>query len=210
MKSYLSHTLANVVQRLSDAPEQTLSLVAARFSTELPAVNEGEPPDHVVQRLESVFEALSELQLQPSVSAALDFACNVLQAELPSEAVAAGLYDINADEVRIVAARGMEDDLLRGTFMSRERCFVARPPEEAFVISGGPGAADWLGSGEEGAEVLLCPIVCDANLLGVLAVADPLCAARFIDHDVALVRYVADQLSAFIQAERHRPSIPAP
>lgn len=210
MKSYLSHTFAHAVQRLADAPMQTLTRVAARLSTELPVLDEGAPPDHVIVRLESVFEALSELPLQPNVNAALDLACDVLQAELPSEAVAAGVYDINADEVRIVAARGMEHDLVRGTFMPRERCFVARPPEEPFVVSGGPGAADWLGSGEDGAEVLLCPITCDANLLGVLAVADPLCTARFAAHDLELVSYVADRLSAFMQAARLCPSIAAP
>jgi GAF domain-containing protein len=204
MKTYLSHTLVNAVQRLADAPEHALSRVVARFSTELPALpHESAAPDYAVLRLESAFEALSELPFQPHVHAALELACEVLQAELPSEAIAAGLYDINADEVRIVAARGMEHDLLCGTQMSRAQCFVDRPADAPFVISRGPNAADWIGCGEDGAEVLLCPIVCDANLLGVLAVADPLCSAGFTDHDRELVSYVAQQLSAFIQAARH-------
>src|SRR5690349_8434066 len=105
MKSHLSHTILRVVQRLADAPEHTLSLVAARFSTELPQLNANPAPDHVMHRLESVFDALSELSFQPNISAALDLACDTLQAELPAQAIAAGVYDINADEIRIVSAR---------------------------------------------------------------------------------------------------------
>lgn len=211
MKTYLSQTVLRVVQRLVDAPEHTLSLVASRFSTELqPEPSANPAPDHVMLRLESVFEALSELPFQPDTTAALELACDALQAELPSETVAAGLYNINADEIRIVAARGMEHDLLRGATMSRGCCFGGRAAEEPFVISGGPDGADWLGSGEEASEVLLCPIVCDDRLLGVLAVANPLCTDTFAAHDLELVSYVAGQLASFIQALRRRPSIPAP
>jgi GAF domain-containing protein len=211
MKSSLSQTVLRAVQRLVDAPEQTLSLVAARFGTELELdPNPSPAPDHLMVQLESVFEALSELPFQPDINAALNLVCDALQAELPSGAIAAGLYDINADEVRIVTARGMEDDLLRGMIMTRGRCFVGRATDAPFVISGGPAGADWLGSGDDGAQVLLCPIMSDAHLLGVLAVADPICIDRFGDHDLELVGYVADQLATFIQTVRRRPSIPAP
>jgi GAF domain-containing protein len=211
MKTYFSQTVLRVVQRLADAPEQTLSLVASRFSTELqPEPSTTPAPDHVMLRLESVFEALSELPFQPDVTAALDLACETLEAELPSETVAAGLYNINADEVRIVTARGMERELLCGATMTRGCCFGGRAAAEPFVISGGPGGADWLGSGEEGSEVLLCPIICDDYLLGVLAVANPLCTGSFAEHDLELVSYMAGQLASFIQDLRRRPSIPAP
>ena len=210
MKSHISHTILRAVQRLADAPEHTLSLVAARFSTELPQLNASPAPDHVMHRLESVFEALSELSFQPDVGAALELACDTMQAELPSQAIAAGVYDINADEIRIVSARGMEHDLLRGIVMRRSQCFGGRVATEPFVMSGGPGGADWLGSGDEHAEVLLCPIAVDGNLLGVLAIAEPLCAATFDDHDLELASYVAGQLATFIQALRQCPSIPAP
>lgn len=209
IKSYLSQTVMRVVQRVADAPETTLSLVAARFGTELRLEPSAEPaPDHVVVRLESAFDALSELPFQQDVGAAFDLACDVLQAELPSEAIAGGLYDINADEIRIVAARGMEQDLLRGSILPRERCFAGREVDEPFVIHGGSDQGDWVCFSGEDAEVLLCPIVHDAHLLGVLAVAEPLCAAGFEEHDRELVSYVASQLAAFIQARRLLPSIP--
>jgi hypothetical protein len=211
MKSSLSQTVLRAVQRIVDAPEQTLSRVAARFGTELELdPNPSPAPDHLMVQLESVFDALSELPFQPDITAALNLACDALQAELPSGAIAAGLYDINADEVRIVTARGMEDDLLRGMIMTRGRCFAGRTTDAPFVINGGPSGADWLGSGDDDSQVLLCPVASDAHLLGVLAVADPVCIDRFGDHDLELVSYVAGQLASFIQAIRQRPSIPAP
>jgi GAF domain-containing protein len=211
MKAHLSHTFRNAVLRLADAPQQTLSKVTARFSGAL----ESEPsasstPDHVMRRLESAFDALSELSFQPHIAAAADVICDTLQAELPSAAVAAGLYDIDSDEIRIVAARGMDHDLVRGAVMPCGRCFAGRAPEGAIIVSGDADGADWIGPGEGGSTVLLCPILHDTNLLGALALAEPLCTADFSRHDLELVSYVAGQLAAFIQAHRLRPSLPAP
>jgi GAF domain-containing protein len=209
MKAHLSHTLLNALQRLASAPQHTLSKVTARFSTGLrlePAASAA--PDHITTRLESVFDALSELSFQPDIAAAGDLVCDALQAELPSAAVAAGLYNIDSDEIRIVAARGLEHELLRGAVMRRERCLAGRAPEEPIIVSGEAAGADWIGTGEEGSSVLLCPILHEANLLGALALAEPLCAADFSYHDLELVSYVAGQLAAFIQTHRLRPSLP--
>lgn len=210
MKTHFSHTLLNAVLRLSGVPQQTLSKVTARLSGKTQQPTSSATPDHVVMRLEYLFEALAELSSQPDIAAALDLACDALQAELPTEAVAAGLYDINSDEIRIVAARGLARELLCGTVMSRERCFVGHVGEHAIIASGQAGGADWVGAGEEGSTVLLCPIHHESNLLGVLALADPLCTAQFSHDDLELVSYVAGQLVAFIQAQRMRPSIAAP
>jgi GAF domain-containing protein len=211
MKTHFSHTLINALLRLADAPEQTLSKMTARFSGGSAAEPaSGSTPDHVMRRLESVFEAMSELSFQPDIAAALDLACDTLQAELPTAAVAAGVYDINSDEMRIVAARGLECDLVRGTLMPRARCFAGQSAEVAVVVSGATGGADWLGTVEAGSTVLLCPILNDANLLGVVALADPQCSAEFDHHDVELVSYVASQLAGFMQARRVSPSLAAP
>ena len=152
----------------------------------------------------------SRRPFQPDIAAALELACDVMQAELPAQAIAAGLYDINVDQIRVVTARGMEQDLLRGTVMSRACCFGGVGADGPFIASGSAGGADWLGSGEQGAEVLLCPIAIDTHLLGVLAIAEPLCAATFDEHDIELATYVAGQLAGFIQTQRQRPSLPAP
>lgn len=175
-----------------------------------PEPNLGPTPDYITSRLETVFDALSELPLQNGVAAALELACESLSSELPTAALAAGLYDINCDEVRIVAARGPERDLLRGTVLSRESCLLGYAAEEAVIVRGDARGADWLGSGDADSTVLLCPIVHDGHLLGVIALAEPLCAAVFSHHDRELVSYVARQLAAFIQTERLRPSLPAP
>jgi GAF domain-containing protein len=94
--------------------------------------------------------------------------------------------------------------------MARTQCFAGRTADGPFVASAAPGGADWLGSGDDGAEVLLCPIMLEGHLLGVLAIAEPLCTATFDDHDLELASYVAAQLSTFMQGLRQRPSIPAP
>lgn len=210
MKTHFTHTLLNAILRLADAPERTLSKVTARLSGVPAEPAESSTPDHIVRRLENVFESLSDLAFQSNVSGALDLACDTLQAELPTAAVAAGLYDINADQIRIVSARGLEQELVRGTVLSRARCMSGYAAEEAIVVSGETGGADWLGTADQGSTVLLCPILHDANLLGVLALAEPLCADNFDSHDLELVAYVAGQLGDFIQSRRLIPSLPAP
>jgi GAF domain-containing protein len=199
--TYISAFFRNAVLRLVDVPQWTRSKRQA--SGTMAKVVSLPPPEHVT-RLESMFEALSELPAQPHVSAAVELASEALQAELPVEALAAGLYDIDVDEIRFVAANGARCDSLRGTAMPRARCLVGFSAEEAIITSGGPSGAAWIGSGEDGSTVLLCPVLHDGNLLGLLALADPLCAASFSRHDIELVRYVAEQLAAFVHAQRQR------
>ena len=198
----------NAVMRLADAPQRTLSKVTSRFGsrTKSGVVSIAPPPEHITRRLEDVFDALSELSFQPHVAAALDLACDVLQTELPTEAVAAGLHDIDADEIRFVTARGIGHERLRGTAMPRSRCLVGYAAEQAITTAGGAQGVAWIGGGGAQSTVLLCPIVYDANLLGLIALADPLCTASFGPYDVELVRYVADQLAGFIHAHRQRPA----
>lgn len=210
MRAHLSHTLRNAVLRLADAPQHTLSKVTARLGRGLRSEpTASSTPDHVLRRLECVFDALSELSFQPDVAAAGDLVCDALQAELPAAAVAAGVYDIDSDEIRIVAARGLDHDLLCGAVMPRERCFAGRAGQEVVIVDGDADGVGWIGTGEPGSSVLLCPMLHDANLLGTLALAEPLCAADFSHHDLELVSYVAGQLAAFIQSHRHRPVLPA-
>ena len=203
--TYLSYILRNAVTRLTDAPQRTLSRVTARFAPRVGApakANSHPPPDHVTTRLEGVFEALSELSFQPHVAAALELACDALQAELPTEAVAAGLHDIDANEIRFVTARGVGEASLRGTAMPRARCLVGYAAEQAIIIPGATEGIDWIGGNGPESTVLLCPILHDTHLLGLLALADPLCSAGFGPYDLEVVRYVADQLAGFIHEHR--------
>jgi GAF domain-containing protein len=207
--THLSHTFLSAVLRIARAPQRTLATVAARFSAAPRPAQLNAPPDHVVVRLESVFEALSDLSSQPHIGAALDLACEALQAELPTATMAAGLYDIDSDEVRIVAARGAEHDLLCGSALPRARCLVGYAAESAIIARGDEHGSDWLGGGQD-TTVLLCPIREDANLLGLLALAEPLRASGFDQYDVELVGYVAGRLSSFIQAHRQGVPVAAP
>lgn len=203
MITHLSHTFLSAVLRMARAPQSTLSRVAARISAPKVAADaDTDTPDHIVTRLESVFDAMSELSSQPDVGSAFELACEALLAELPSGAMAAGVYDIDSDEVRIIAARGPERDMLCGAVLPRARCLVGYAAESAVITDGEAHGSDWLGERVEGDTVLLCPIRHDANLLGLLALANPLCAAHFTEDDLEPVSYVADQLAGFIQAHR--------
>ena len=208
--TWLSHIIRNTVTRLADGPQRTLSKVSARFSAvpSEPALLPSIPPPHVVSRLEEVFDALSDLPLQPSVGAALELACDVLQAELPTESVAAGLHDIDADEIRFVVARGLGHERLRGTALPRARCMVDYAAEQAIVVRGGAGGVEWIGGNGVESAILLCPIVHDATLSGLLVLADPVCTAEFGRYDLEVVRYVADQLAGFIHTQRLHPARP--
>src|SRR5688572_30588992 len=122
MKTHLSHTLLNaLLGRLGGGLHRDKA--------------SNPPPDHVMLRLESVFDALSELPAQPHVGAALDLACETLVGELPSETVAAGLYDIDADRIHIVTARGPLHEQLRGTALPRARCFAGTTSEKATITA---------------------------------------------------------------------------
>jgi GAF domain-containing protein len=204
----ISENLRSAVERLAEAPQRTFSMVTGQLGgANLPVNRSSPPPPHVTSRLESAFEALSELSFRPHVGSALELALDVLQAELPSEAMAAGLYDINADEILFVTARGEGHDMLRGTTMPRVRCLCGRAAEHAIITDAAPGAADWIGARQE-SSVLLCPILDDTTLLGVLALSDPTCAVEYTQHDAELARYVAGQLAGYIRSKRQRPPAP--
>jgi GAF domain-containing protein len=208
MKPQLSQTFRSAVRLLADAPQETLSRAAARFAGRSRGRRATTPaPEHIVLRLENVFEALSELPFQPHIAAALELACDALQAELPTEAAVAGLYDIDSDELQIFVVRGAIGDLARGTRLPRARGLLGAGAFEAIIARGDAPHASWLAA-SEGSTALLCPILHDANLLGVLALANPRCTAEFDRDDLELVDYVAQQLSAAIQAHRHRTPLP--
>lgn len=190
--AYLSSILRNAVSRL----------VTSRSGE--PVKPPSIPPPEHLSRLETMFESLSELSSQPHVAAALELACDALQSELPTAAIAAGLYDIDADEVRFVVARGAGSEQLSGAAVPRARCLTGYAAEGPIIARGGRDAVDWIGDGEEGSTALLCPILRDGNLLGIIALADPLCAAQFESHDTDLVRYVAEQLAELIHAHRQK------
>jgi GAF domain-containing protein len=208
MKAHFPHTFRRAVRLLADVPQETLSRAAARFAGRSRVARVASPaPEHVMLRLENVFEALSDLPFQPHVAAALEVACDTLQAELPTETAAAGLYDIDSDELQILVVRSAMHDLRRGTRLPQGRGLLGAGAHEAVIARGDAPHASWLAGGKD-STALLCPILHDANLLGVLALANPLCAAQFDRDDLELVDYVAQQLSAVIQAHRHRTPVP--
>ena len=196
-------TLKRIADRSLRAVEVVKSLrpplTALRLSSAPP------PPPYVQSRLEEVFDALADLSLQPSIVTALELASDALASELPTAAIAAALHDIDNDEMRFVVARGVGHELLKGTAMPLAECLVGHAAYDVVLTDGGPDGARWIAPEGKESPVLLCPIIHDRTLLGLLALAEPICAAEFGNHDVELVRYVSDQLGSVIHDLRHRP-----
>lgn len=204
MLTNLSHTFQDTLLRLSDAPRRAFERVwGRRFSPAGAAPLSSPPPANVTTRLEAMFDALSDLSAQPHVAAAFELACDALQVLLPTDLVGAGLYHIDTDEFRFVTARGLARELLPSAAVARRGCLSDVAHEQAVVLAGAASSC-CLGEALADASLLLCPVTCESNLLGVLVLGDTTGAAVFTKHDLELARYVAEQLGSFIHEQRHR------
>ena len=202
--TYLAYSL---LERVAESSQRALSRLSRKPPSGVRAIATGSirPTAPADPRLEEVFTAMSELPFQPHIAAALGLGLAALEAELPCTACAAGLHDIDSDEIRIVAAQGEGHELLRGSALPLRECVTDRAMHAPDVVDG-TGVGSLLANEGVASNVLLCPILHQEHLLGVLTLADPLCAARFEERDIELVRYVADQLASFIHEHRQRPA----
>jgi len=199
------NTLWTELKRLAQRSQRAIDRVASgrlprnlRVSTVRPP-----PPPHVESRLEEVFDALAELPQQPNVGAALELASDALESELPTAAMAIALHDIDKDEMCFVVARGVAHEL-KGTTLPVAKCLIGHAAFDVMQTHGSCDEAEWIAPEAE-SPVLLCPIRHDRILLGLLAMAEPICSAEFADHDIELLRYVCDQLAGVIHGLRSRP-----
>lgn len=168
------------------------------------------PPPSVTNRLEEMFDAVSELGEQPHVAAAFELACDALQRLLPSEVVGAALYHIDSDELRFVTARGPGLQFLPDAPVARRDLLSDGACDHGTIISGSAAQRSWVGATSDEASALMCPIAHEGHLLGLLVLTDPHGATGFTSHDLDLVRYVAAQLGSFIHEQRHRSSSATP
>ncbi len=205
--SGFGHTFRQALQRVANHSQRAVAVVKSlRRPLAVPRLTSAPPPPPYIQsRLEDVFDALADLSLQPNIATALELASEALAGELPTAAMAAALHDIDRDEMRFVVARGVGHELLKGTAMPVARCLVGHAAYDVVLTDGGPDGAAWIAPEGKDSPVLLCPILHDRTLLGLLALAEPICAAEFGDHDVELVRYVSGQLGSVIHELRLRP-----
>ena len=202
----LSPTLRNALRRIADGSQRAMDVMTSwRRPLAGVRMTSAPPPPHVEARLEQVFDALADLPLQSSIGAAFELAGEALASELPTATMAVGLHDIDEDQMRFVVAQGAGEERIRGVAMPVAACFPGPTAYEIVLTHGGADGARWIASEDDRAPVLLCPIVHEQTLLGLVALAEPMCAADFGKHDIALVRYVSDQLGSFIHDFRLRP-----
>jgi GAF domain-containing protein len=199
-------SIRTALKRIADSPQRVVASLRGSLAPAISRLSVAPPaPAHVENRLEDVFDALADLSLQPNIATALELASDVLESELPTATLAAALHDIDTDEMRFVVARGSGHETLKGTAMPLADCLVGPSAYELVLTDGGPQGAAWIAPEGAQSPVLLCPILHDRHLLGLLALADPICSAQFGDHDVELVRYVSGQLGSVIHELRQRP-----
>jgi ADP-ribose pyrophosphatase YjhB (NUDIX family) len=165
------------------------------------------PPPPTEDRLGAAFEACHDLLFLENRAQALEFAVQLLEELVPSEANAAFLLDVNTDELRLVAARGTG---------ARERRSRAYPASKGLLsAAGGLGEHAVLVladapkdpryneqvDGIPGMDVralLYQPLIHQGRLFGVLQLANGVTGPTFHESDCEVVDYITQQLSAFV------------
>jgi len=163
-------------------------------------------------RLATAFEALQDLPFLSTAAEGLEFAVNLLGDMIASEAIAACLYDINTDELRVVAAAGTGAQerktqaipVTAGVFGQ-----AARAGDRALAISnvqlhaGFDPALD-TAPGLQARNMLLRPLLQEGQLFGVLQLTNRVGIASYTNEDVNLINYIAERVAAFVRQAKLR------
>jgi transcriptional regulator with GAF, ATPase, and Fis domain len=185
--------------------------------SELPRVS-SVPPPPTEDRLAVAFEACNDLLFLKNRAEALEFAVHLLEELVPSEATAAFLLDINTDEFRVVAARGVGARARKGQALPSSTGLVAAASalaEHAVLVLADAAADpryDENIDGVPGLDVralLYRPLVHRGRLFGVLQLANGVARNMFSEADCEVVDYVTQQLSAFVARGASMPKTAA-
>ena len=170
------------------------------------------PPTANDDRLASAFEALQDLPFLSSAAEGLEFAVKLLSDLIPSHTIAACLYDINTDELRVVAAMGpgagerktQAIPVAMGLFGN-----AARGGDKALVVSDATRHPDFdpafdVAPGVDARTMLLRPLVQEGQLFGVLQLTNKTDGAPYTAEDVNLINYIAERVADFVRQARLR------
>lgn len=186
--------------------EPVVDYPAADLSRSQPAPEAGGADD----RLADIFEALTELHHQPNASAGLDFVMQRINEYLPCEAASGCLYDINTDEVRFVAVSGTGAETQQGAAVPSKLGLLgeaAHGGDHAMAIADVAVEPKFRADvdGRAGLTVrnqLLRPLIHEGHLVGILQLTNRQEHPQFLDGDINLINYAAEQLAAFIYSVR--------
>ncbi|MET0343505.1 MAG: GAF domain-containing protein [Polyangiales bacterium] len=161
-------------------------------------------------RLASAFEAMHDLHFTTTPLAALELAIDLFERLLPCEAYSGSLYDLDTDEFRHVVLRGpgsperqasaspAHEGLAGSALEAGDEVVVihhaARDPRFDAAIDGRVGI--------EVDELAYVPLRQHGQLFGLLQLINRSGATAFSEADVAVLSYVAGQLSRFFAARR--------
>ncbi len=190
--------------------EQVRRLELARISSVPPAPTE--------DRLEAAFEACHDLLFLKNRAEALEFAVRLLEELVPSEASAAFLLDVNTDEFRLVAARGIcAEERKGGAFPCSAGLLGAASAlaEHAVLVladaPADPRYDDRVDGvpGMDARALLYRPLVHKGRLFGLLQLANGIAGPMFTEADCEVVDYVTQQLSIFVAKGASLPQLAA-
>ncbi len=193
--------------------------VSSNASSAVPSnISNADEPDDI---LSDVFDSCHELSYQPTPLAGFQFAVGVLSHYIACERVTAAIYDIDADELRVVASSDRSAGNLHDT-VPASRGLVQRAlssidqtlrvdacqTEEAYAAE-----TDSLGV-HNPRNLLLARVAKGRHVLGLLHLANANKGGNaedgFTGTDEEVVKYVAEQLGRFIDGRRKSAIPPAP
>jgi hypothetical protein len=182
-------------------------------AVDYPAAAASVPPSPAEgdERLAAVFEALHELAHLRTAAEGLDFSIKLLSQVVPCEALSGCLYDINTDELRLVAVHGISSDSAQGKAISRSSALFGKAAQlehAALVIPDlrVEQAYEPMRDGRLGmnaTNMLLRPLTHEGRLLGMLQLINRT-TGGFSTSDVHLVNYLAERLAEFLREARAR------
>ena len=174
--------------------------------SELPRIS-SVPPAPTEDRLEAAFEACHDLLFLKNRAEALEFAVRLLEELVPSEASAAFLLDVNTDEFRLVAARGVGAEERKGVAFPCSAGLLgaasALAEHAVLVLADAPADPRYDDRvdgvpGMDARALLYRPLVHKGRLFGLLQLANGIAGPMFTEADCEIVDYVTQQLSIFV------------
>ncbi len=187
-------------------PELAFAPPPARASAPAPAAAAAHD-----DRLATAFEALQDLPFLSTAAEGLEFAVKLLGDLIPSQAVAACLYDINTDELRVVAAAGpgsaerktqaipVSAGLFGQGARAGDRALVFHDAQHEPEFDPGVDCAP----GIEARGMLLRSLVQDGQLFGVMQLINRV-NGQFTNEDVNVINYVAERVADFVRQAKLR------
>jgi hypothetical protein len=168
------------------------------------------------ERLAVAFEALQDLFFLSTPLEGSEFVLDLLSEVVPSEASGIGLYDINSDELRLVALRGPGAEERKGEAIpigSGLFGAAAIDVDRPLLIDDGPSDPRFDPGidgrvGIDARTMALVPVHHQGRLMAMIQLINRLHQAQFSKTDANVLAYVGEKFGEFLHEVRLRPQKP--